>query len=83
MAKAKKNTASVGSFTYVHKLGAAVALLAFVVIAIQGFRIQAPINQKILSITWSAFLVMVGVKVVVRVVVQIFKSYEEMNRGQT
>lgn len=75
MARAEKKV----SFLYVHKIAAAVSLLAFGVIVAAGMMAEA----RFITIAFRAFLVFLVVAVLSRVVVSILASYEEMNSGQT
>lgn len=75
MARAVKKV----SFLYVHKIAAAVSLLAFGVIVAAGMIAEA----RFITIAFRAFLVFLVVAVLSRVIVSILASYEEMNSGQT
>ncbi len=67
------------SFVYVHKVAAAVSLLAFGVIVAAGMMAEA----RFITIAFRAFLVFLVVAVISRVIVSILTSYEEMNSGKT
>ena len=81
-AKADKVRVKLESYAYVHKLAAGVSLLAFFVIIMAGWRVDAPLPSKIDLILWRAAVVLVVIQLVTLVVVRILKTYEEMNSGE-
>ncbi len=62
----------------IHKLAAAVSLIAFSVVIVAGMMAGA----GIVSITFRAVAAVLVVGVVSRVLIRIWATYEEMNRGQ-
>lgn len=66
------------SFAGVHKLAAATSLVAFLVIIGGGVMARA----SVFSITFRAFLAILVIGVVSRVLIRILASYEEMNSGK-
>ena len=66
------------SFAYVHKLAAAVSLLAFFVIIAAGIKAQSSVNTMVLR----SSIVIIAVGLVARIIVRILASYEEINSGK-
>ncbi len=66
------------SLVVVHKLAAGVALLAFCVVLGAGLMAEA----RIVTITYRAFVVMLVIGIVSRVVTRVLTSYEEINGGK-
>jgi hypothetical protein len=65
-------------FTYLHKIGAAVCLLSLAVMVASGILAGVPI----LTVAFRACIAMIVVKVIFRILVSIFATYEEMNSGK-
>lgn len=66
------------SFAYVHKLTAAVSLLALVVIIAAGVMGEA----KTITIAYRSCLAILVIGLVSRVVLKILSTYEEINSGK-
>lgn len=66
------------SFAYVHKLTAAVSLLALVVIIAAGIMGEA----KTITIAYRACAAIIVIGVISRMVLKILCTYEEMNSGK-
>ena len=66
------------SSAYVHKLAAAVSLLAFFVIIAAGIKAQSSVNTMVLR----SSIVIIAVGLVARIIVRILASYEEINSGK-
>jgi hypothetical protein len=60
-----------------HKFSAGVSLLSFVVIIISGMRAQVGFE----TIALRAFIVMVAIAFVTRILVKAWASFEELDRG--
>jgi len=82
-AEQEKIRVKLGNFAYVHRLAAGVSILAFFVIVVAGWRIDAPLPVRVDLIVWRAFVTLVTIHFITRIVVRILKTYEEMNSGQT
>jgi len=67
------------SFAYVHKLAAAVSLLAFFVIIAAGIKAQSSVHTMVLR----SCVVIIAVGLVARIVVRVLGSYEEINSGKS
>ncbi|RIL06332.1 MAG: hypothetical protein DCC75_10920 [Proteobacteria bacterium] len=67
------------SFVTFHKFASAVSLLAFCVVVVSGLMAEV----AMITIAYRAFLVMVIVAVISRVLMSILATYEEMNSGQS
>ena len=80
--KQDRNKIKLDSFAYVHKFSAGVSVLAFFVILMAGWRVDAGLSSKIDLIIFRAFVVLVVINLITRVVVRILKTYEEMNSGE-
>lgn len=65
-------------FAYIHKTAAALALLCFGVIVAAGVIAEA----RFITIAFRAFVVILAISVLSRVIVSILASYEEMNSGE-
>lgn len=63
------------SFLFVHKLVSGVALLMFIVILINGIKVQASIS----SIVVRSGMVIIVVGMIARVLIKVLKTYQEMN----
>ena len=83
MAVKKRQRKQPGGILVAHKLGAAVALLVFFVVAASTLQVDAPLDSIVILILWRGFLAMVVVKAVFYLVVKILKTHEEMNGGET
>ena len=81
-AKTDKVRVKLESYAHVHKLAAGVSLLAFFVIVIAGWRVDASLPSRIILILWRAAAVLVAIQLVTFAVVRILKTYEEMNSGE-
>ena len=79
MAEKKKKGVKRISYVHIQKLIAAVSLLGFLVVAVGGLRA----NIGVVAIAFRAFMVILVVGIVGRVVVQVLATYEEMNSGQS
>ena len=66
------------TYAYLHKLAAAVQLIAFVVIILAGIMGKSSVT----SVVVRSFVVLVVVSLVTRVITRILASYEEMNSGK-
>lgn len=66
------------SYAPVHRLAAATSLIAFLVVIGGGVMAQA----SVFSIAYRAFLVILVIGVVSRIIIRILASYEEMNSGK-
>lgn len=75
--KDKKRVAKI-KYTFIHKLAAGISLLAFIVIVAAGVRAQA----GVVSITLRAFLVILAIGLISRIVIGILATSEEMNSGK-
>ncbi|NLF24744.1 MAG: hypothetical protein GX589_03695 [Deltaproteobacteria bacterium] len=71
-----------GSFVYLHKFSAGVSVLTFFVILIAGARVDAPLSYKIDLIVFRAFVALLVIQLLTRILVRILKTYEEMNSGE-
>ena len=81
-AKQSSTRIKLDSFAYVHKFSAGVSVLAFFVIMMAGWRVDAALSSKIDLILFRVFVVLVVINLITRVVVRILKTYEEMNSGE-
>jgi len=77
-AKKEKVTKKV-SYIYLQRLIAAVSLLSFFVIAAAGVMS----NVGVITIAIRAFLVILVIGIIGRLVVQVLATYEEMSSGQS
>lgn len=80
MAGKKKGKSSSGEKRYValHKLKAAVSLLAVFVVTLSGMMA----NVSLTAILWRSTIVVIGVMIVTRIVVQVLVTNEEMHSGE-
>lgn len=74
----KKNIRKV-SYASLHKLSAGVSLLAFFVIVGAGISAGA----SVISMTMRAFIVIVTIGLVTKIVTKVLANYEEIQSGQT
>lgn len=63
------------SFIFVHKLVAGVSILMFLVILINGIKVEASLGSIVIRSVYM--LVVVGI--IARVVIKVLKTYQEMN----
>lgn len=77
MASAKKGS-KISKFAYLHKAVAGLSLVAFASVLIGGLQAQA----RLTTIAWRAMLVMLVIKLAARIVIRVFETYEEMQRGK-
>ena len=73
----KKITKKV-TYDYVHRLAAAVSLLAFFVIVTAGVMASA----SVITMTMRSLVVIVVISFIARVVVRVLASYEEIHSGK-
>ena len=66
-------------FELVHRLSAAFAMLAFIVVLVAGIMAEA----RLTTIVFRAVGVIIAVSIITRVLIQILATYEEVNRGKT
>ncbi len=66
------------SFAYVHKLAAAVSLVAFIVIILGGVMNEV----RTITIAYRAMGVILVIGIVSRILVRILATYEEINSGK-
>ncbi len=75
---ASKNVKKKVSFAYVHKLAAAVSLVALIVITAAGIIGEA----RITTISYRACGAIFVIGIISRIVLKILCTYEEMNSGK-
>lgn len=66
------------NFAYLHRLSAGVSLLGFFVVIAAGIEAEA----RCMTIVSRAFLVILAVAFVTKVIVRVLAGYEEINSGQ-
>jgi hypothetical protein len=81
-AKSSKAKVKLGSFAHIHKLSAGVSVLSFLLICAAGWQVDAPRQVKIDLILFRAFVVLIVINIITRIVVRVLKTYEEMNSGE-
>lgn len=74
----EKPTKKKVSFAYIHKLAAAVSLVAFLVIILGGVMNEV----RTITIAYRALGVILAIGVVSRLLVRILATYEEINSGK-
>ena len=74
---ANRHRSNLGTYVGIHKLKAVVVLLSMLVVTLAGLMAKVSLTTILVRCT-AVFLVVVGVS---RIVIQILKTNEEMNRG--
>ena len=78
MSRVVKTKIKLDSFSHIHRLMAAVSLLAFMVVIVSGMQAQVGIT----TIVVRATLVMAGISIFSRIIIRALATYEEMHSGK-